>query len=307
MREAPRREPKANRPTSPTIGHFEGRFRGRRFRRTFRLFGAKRLSRKAWPGSVYHMLVRLLAATPKLLLFASGFFFVAAYFASRFPDVPGASAGSYFSTLAIAAPSFVAIVLYFGFGRGLRAIFLLGVFGYAIETFGVATGLPYGEFFYGDLLGGKLFGVVPYLLPVSYVPLVIGAVAASWRRGGSRLFLVLRAALLLTLIDGVLDPGAVALGFWVWPGGGIYYGVPVSNYFGWVLTSIPAAALLVWLGGWRSTPRPGLVDSAAVGLAFWIGVSVFAGMVFPAVLGAALFVYLLHRRVMLRKDKLWRR
>ncbi len=250
--------------------------------------------------------MRLLAATPKILVLASAFFFVAAYFASRFPDVPGASAGSYISTIAIAAPSFVALVLYLGARKGVLAILLLGVFGYAIEAFGVVAGLPYGEFFYGDALGGKLFGIVPYLLPVSYAPLVIGAVAASWRLDGSRLSFVFRSAMLLTLIDGVLDPGAVALGFWVWPDGGIYYGVPASNYVGWILTSMFAAALLVWFGGWRSAPRPGLVDSAVVGLSFWIGVSAFAGMVFPAILGAALFVYLLHRRSTLRRDKLGR-
>jgi bisanhydrobacterioruberin hydratase len=254
----------------------------------------------------YYTRVRLFAATPKPLFFAAGFFFVAAYFASRFPDVSGASAGSYVSTVTIAAPSFVALVSYLGVGKGVRAIVLLGVFGYLIETFGVVTGFPYGEFFYGDALGGKFLGIVPYLLPVSYVPLVIGAVAASWRGGGSRFLLVLRSALLLTLFDGVLDPGAVSLGFWVWPDGGVYYGVPVSNYFGWLVSSALAAALLVWLGGWRSAPRPGLVDSAVVGLAFWIGVSAFAGMVVPAILGIVLFVYLLHRRSSLGRDKLWR-
>ncbi len=250
--------------------------------------------------------MRSLAATPKALVLASAFFFAAAYFASRFPDVPGASVGSYASTLAIAAPSFVALAFYFGFWKGVRAIFLLGVFGYAIEAFGVVTGLPYGEFFYGDALGGKFLGIVPYLLPVSYVPLVIGAVAASWRPDGPRIVFVLRSALLLTLMDGVLDPGAVALGFWVWPEGGIYYGVPLSNYVGWIVSSTLAASLLVWFGGWRSVPHPGLVDSAIIGLAFWVGVSVFAGMALPAVLGGALFVYLLHRRSRLGRDKLKR-
>lgn len=250
--------------------------------------------------------MRLLAATPKALVFASALFFAAAYFAFRFPDVPGASFGSYASTIAIAAPSFVALLLYLGVGRGFLAIVSLGVFGYAIEAFGVVTGVPYGEFFYEDSLGGKLFGIVPYLLPVSYAPLVIGAVAASWRAGGSRVFFVLRSAILLTLVDGVLDPGAVALGFWVWPDGGVYYGVPASNYFGWMVSGMLAAALLVWLGGWRSSPRPGLVDSAVIGVSFWIGVSVFAGMVFPALLGAALLVYFLHRRSSLRRDKLRR-
>lgn len=248
--------------------------------------------------------MRTLASIPKPLAFASAFFFVAAYFASRFPDVPGASAGSYVSTIAIAAPPFVALLLYFGPRRGVFAILALGVYGYAIETFGVVTGFPYGEFFYGEGLGGKLFGLVPYLLPVSYAPLVIGAVAASWKAGGSRVFFVFRAALLLTLVDGVLDPGAVALGFWVWPEGGAYYGVPASNYFGWLVSSALAAALLLSFGGWGSTPRPGLLDGAILGLSFWVGVSVFAGMVFPALLGLALFIFFLRRRSSLRRDKL---
>lgn len=248
--------------------------------------------------------MKTLTSTPKPLIFSSALFFFAAYFAVRFPDVPGASLGSYFSTLAIAAPSFVALLLYFGIKRGAFAIFALGVFGYAIETFGVLTGLPYGEFFYGDSLGGKLFGIVPYLLPVSYAPLVIGAVAASWRPAGSRTFFILRSALLLTLIDGVLDPGAVSLGFWVWPEGGIYYGVPLSNYFGWLVSSVLAAALLLSLGGWRFVPRPGLLDSAVIGLSFWVGVSVFTGVVFPALLGVLLLIYLLRRRSSLGQDKL---
>lgn len=250
--------------------------------------------------------MRLFAATPKPLVFASVFFFFAAYFAVSFPDVPGASVASYASTIAIAAPSFVALLLYFGARKGALAILALGVFGYAVETVGVVTGLPYGEFFYGDSLGEKLFGVVPYLLPVSYVPLVIGAVAASWRSGGSRVLFVLRSALLLTLIDGVLDPGAVALGFWVWPDGGIYHGVPVSNYFGWLLSSLLAASLLVAFDEWRFAPRPGLLDGAIIGVSFWVGVSLFSGMLFPALLGFVLLIFLLHKRSSLRRDKLRR-
>ncbi|MGH3089461.1 MAG: carotenoid biosynthesis protein [Rubrobacteraceae bacterium] len=248
--------------------------------------------------------MRVFSETPKPLILASALFFLAAYFAARFPDVPGASAGSYVSTFAIAAPSFVALTLYFGVRKGLFALVVLGVFGYCIETVGVVTGFPYGEFFYGDSLGGKLFGVVPYLLPVSYVPLVIGAVAASWRPRGSRPLFILRAALLLTLFDVVLDPGAVALGFWVWPDGGVYYGVPLCNYFGWLISSAFAAALLTAFDEWRFAPLPGLLDGAIVGLSFWIGVSAFTGMLFPTLFGLALFAFLLRKRSSLRQDKL---
>jgi bisanhydrobacterioruberin hydratase len=244
---------------------------------------------------------QVLRATPRPLILATALFFAASYFAVRFPDVPGAEAGSYVSTFLIALPSFVALFSYLGARRATFSLLALAAFGYAIETVGVVTGLPYGPFHYGDALGGKLFGLVPFLLPVSYAPLVIGAVAASWGPEEHRRWLwVFRSALLLALIDGVLDPGAAALGFWVWPEGGAYYGVPLSNYAGWLLSGALAAALLLGAGRWRDAPPPGLLDSAVMALAFWIGVCAFSGLAFPTLLGAALFAYLLHRRVRLR-------
>ena len=230
-------------------------------------------------------------------MIASTLSFAASYFAVRFPDVPGAEAGSYVSTFLIALPSFVALFSYLGARRAAVSLLGLAAFGYAIETIGVVTGLPYGPFHYGDALGGKLFGLVPFLLPVSYAPLVIGAVAASWGSEEHRRWLwVFRSAVLLTLIDGVLDPGAAALGFWVWPEGGAYYGVPLSNYAGWLLSGAFGAALLLATGRWRATPPPGLVDSLALALAFWTGVAVFSGLPLPALLGAALLAFLLSGR-----------
>ena len=201
---------------------------------------------------------------------------------------------SYAATIALALPSVVALFGYLGAGRAGLALLALSVFGYAIEGVGVATGLPYGTFYYGDSLGPKLLGLAPYILPVSYVPLVIGAVAATGSR--SVALWILKSALLLTLMDGVLDPGAVSLGFWVWPEGGPYYGVPVSNYLGWILSGALASALLLSVGRWDSQPLPGLLDSAIVAVAFWTGVAVFSLLPVPALLGAALFAYLLHRR-----------
>ena len=243
-----------------------------------------------------------LRATPTPLVFACVFLFGAAFFTVRFPHVPGASVGSYFSTVLIAAPSVVALWRYFGSRKALLALALLSLFGYAIETTGVATGFPYGGFHYGGALGPKAFGLVPYLLPVSYVPLVIGAVAAPGASG----FLprILKSTLLLVLVDGVLDPGATALGFWVWPGGGPYYGIPASNYLGWLLSSALASVLLLALGGatWQtSTPRPGLLDSVTVAVSFWSGVAVFSGLAFPALLGFTLLAYLLYRRSRFRR------
>ena len=247
------------------------------------------------------MLTQLLRATPRPLILASAFFFATAYFALRFPDAPGAL--SYVSTFLIALPSLLALFGYLGPRRAALSLLALSAFGYAVEMVGVATGLPYGTFYYGDALGQKALGLVPYLLPISYAPLVLGAVAASWKDGSGpnhRTLLIFRSALLLALVDGVLDPGAASLGFWVWPEGGAYYGVPLSNYAGWLVSGALAATLLLALGRWRTAPPPGLLDSAVLALAFWTGVAVFSALVFPALLGAALLIYLCGRRSRLR-------
>jgi putative membrane protein len=249
------------------------------------------------------VLTQVLRATPRPLILASAFFFATAYFALRFPDVPGASAGSYVSTFLIALPSFFALFKYLGARRATLSLLALSAFGYAIETVGVVTGLPYGSFYYGDALGQKLLGLVPYLLPLSYAPLVIGAVAASWSNSSGpdyRFPLIFRSAVLLALMDGVLDPGAALMGFWVWPEGGAYYGVPLSNYAGWLLSGALAAILLLATGGWATAPPPGLLDGAVLALAFWTGVASFSGLIVPALLGVALLAYLLHRRSRLR-------
>ena len=248
------------------------------------------------------MFTQLRRATPRPLILACSLSLVAAYFAVHFPDVEGASVGSYVSTLLIALPSAFALFLYLGARRATLSLLALSILAYAIEALGVATGFPYGTFYYGDALGPRLAGIVPYLLPLSYAPLVVGAVAAAW---GPRLRLlhILYATLLLVWMDAIIDPGAASLGFWVWPEGGAYYGVPLSNYAGWLLSGALATALLLATGRWFETPRPALLDSATIATSFWTGVAGISGMPAPAVLGALLLVYLLGRRSQLRASK----
>jgi putative membrane protein len=245
---------------------------------------------------------QLRRTTPRPLILACALALVAAYFAVRYPDIQGAGLGSYLSTILIALPSTVALFRYLGPRRATLSLISLSIFGYAIEAIGVATGFPYGAFYYGDALGPRLAGLVPYLLPLSYAPLVVGAVAASW---GTRLHLlhVLYATLLLVWMDAVLDPGAAALSFWVWPEGGAYYGVPLTNYAGWLLSGALASTLLLATGKWSETPEPALLDSATIATSFWTGVAILSGLVVPTLLGAILLAYLLVRRTYLRAVK----
>jgi bisanhydrobacterioruberin hydratase len=248
------------------------------------------------------VLTQLGRATPRPLIVACALATLAALFAVRFPDLPGASIGSYISTFLIALPSIVALFRYLGPRRATLSLLALSLFAYAIEYLGVATGFPYGRFFYGDALGPTVAGLVPFLLPLSYAPLVVGAVAAAGG-GGSRLLHLAYAALLLVWMDAILDPGATSLGFWVWPGGGAYYGVPPSNFAGWLLSGTLATALLLTTARWSKTPMPALLDSAAISTAFWTAVAAFSGLIVPALLGAVLFAYLLTRRAHLRAAK----
>ena len=239
----------------------------------------------------------------RLLLIISALFFGAAYLTARFPDMPHAWIGSFISTLLIALPSFVALWRFLGPKVATLSLLCLSAFGYAMELIGVTTGFPYGPFYYGDSLGPKIVGLVPYLLPLSWAPLVLGAVAATTPEGEitskRRTLWIFCATGLLVLLDGVLDPGATSLGFWVWPEGGPYYGVPVTNYLGWFFSSTLAVTLLLALGHrkWESAPPlPGLLDSTLIGASFWVGIAVFSGLLFPAMLGVTLFFYLLRRR-----------
>ncbi|WP_311171766.1 bisanhydrobacterioruberin hydratase [Halobellus ordinarius] len=123
----------------------------------------------------------------------------------------------------------------------------LTLYAYGIEYLGVHTGVPYGEFFYGVDLGPIVAGV-PLGLPIFFIPLVMNAYLLCLLLLGDR---AVQAAVRLSAViaavlamDVVLDPGAVALGFWVYPAGGAFYGVPLSNYAGWVVSATVAVLAL---------------------------------------------------------------
>jgi putative membrane protein len=134
----------------------------------------------------------------------------------------------------------------------------LAAYAYGIEYVGIHTGWPYGEFAYGTSLGPTLGGV-PVGLPVFFVPLVLNGyllclllLGDRARRAAVRLPVTVAAVVAMDL---VLDPGAVSLGFWSYAAGGPYYGVPVSNYLGWVLSATVAVVALD-----RAFARSALLD-----------------------------------------------
>ena len=140
---------------------------------------------------------------------------------------------------------------WYSIGGRLTLVFfgLSAAIAWAYEQVGVATGLVFGAYHYTDYLGPKL-GNVPYLIPLawfmmiypSYViaNLVLEGRATGTRAGVWRLVgLAAMSAAVMTAWDLVVDPilSGPSARAWIWENGGPYFGIPIQNFLGWLLTT----------------------------------------------------------------------
>lgn len=153
-----------------------------------------------------------------------------------------------FGTVVMAAPLIVGVIPAID-RRALAGVGVLVGYTYLIEYVGVSTGWPYGEFAYGISLG-PMIGEIPAALPVFFLPIVLNTYVLSLlllgERRGSRLLRLAVVIPAVVAMDVVLDPAAVSLGFWAYLDGGAFYGVPLSNYVGWVLSAAVSVGVLDW-------------------------------------------------------------
>lgn len=124
--------------------------------------------------------------------------------------------------------------------RGILTFVLLCLaIGGGIEELSMHTGFPFGHYYFTDGMGPMVFKL-PILLGLAYVG--VGYVAWTLAnmilpRAGIWAQPLLGAAI-MTAWDLSMDHvWANLVHLWVWHDGGSYYGVPVSNYFGWFLTN----------------------------------------------------------------------
>jgi len=154
-----------------------------------------------------------------------------------------------------------------GFWLGSRqALLFLGLtFGVSLlfESVGVLTGWVYGPYHYTDRLGVKIFGLVPLLIPIAWFMMIYPShvlveqlVGANRGSGlGRTIWVAGLSALAMTAWDLVMDPLMVATGNWVWEVEGAYFGIPIRNYGGWLVTTF-SIYLLYRLIVARRAPRP---------------------------------------------------
>jgi len=234
----------------------------------------------------------------RIVLATAAIFFVVGLVFVRFGgemDFPALSAAF---VVAMALPSYIALVRWLGAGRGLFLLLVLSLLPLAVEALAVATGFPYGSFHYAGSLGEPLFGLVPWTVAFAYLPIFLGSVTLASRLAGTawRRF-VPASAFLAVAIDLVIDPAAVHAGFWIWEHPGLYYGIPSVNFLGWALTGAFYAALFHFavadrFGRGEAVPLA-VASSMLLILAFWSGYLLREGLLVPVVIGVLLIGLLL--------------
>ncbi|MEZ4701629.1 MAG: carotenoid biosynthesis protein [Rhodothermales bacterium] len=157
--------------------------------------------------------------------------------------------GAYYPTL-VKGPTwtYMAIlpilpVLMYGPSAGWKTMGLALLAGSAIggasELIGTTTGIPFGEYAYTFWLGPKILDHVPYFIPPSWFAMSIASYELAGRLTRSPISRIPLAAAFMVLWDVSLDPAmSRAFPFWTYPNGGVFFGMPLSNWAGWFGVSL---------------------------------------------------------------------
>lgn len=132
-------------------------------------------------------------------------------------------------------------------------LFMLTCFcvGIAVEMIGIHTGMLFGDYSYGNVLGYKI-QAVPLLIGVNWFIIIycsgisiytllmkaINRISADTGKTPmtlKALSVIVDGATLAVFFDWLMEPVAVKLGYWAWKGDG---SIPVFNYLCWFGVSI---------------------------------------------------------------------
>lgn len=171
------------------------------------------------------------------------------------------------------------------------------------EWIGETTGWPFSPYHYTELLGWKIGGRVPALIPLawymmfypSYIIANLLAEGGPVPQVGGRVRIVwvsLMSAAVMTAWDLTMDPvmsyrgpdpdraviddpmADVGTPAWIWAENGEHFGVPLQNYFGWMLTAFVVFVLYRW---WETkletAPKHGMCSRLMISLPIGIYVT----------------------------------
>jgi putative membrane protein len=165
-------------------------------------------------------------------------------------------------------------------GTARAAVFAGWTFAVAwtAELLSTRIGIPFGLYHYTGLTRGQelFLSNVPFFDSLSFVFLAYASYCLARLALGraTGIAVVLGAAVVMMLLDVVIDPLAVRGDRWFlgrifyYPDGGPVFGVPLSNFAGWVAVGAVAVGGFVRLA-------PGAVGSPVAGVGLYYGVLVF--------------------------------
>lgn len=185
----------------------------------------------------------------------------------------------------------LAVMMYsprLGWRRTLGFVAFGSLVGLVAELVGTTTGVPFGAYRYTSFLEPLILGHVPLLIPLSWFAVGIIAFDLAGRLGLGRGGRIVAAAVILTLWDVSLDP-AMTRGFpvWVWETVGPYYGMPLVNWAGWLVTGLVIAV------GYHALGFDRYAGSSKLAVPVWllnglfpVGMCLVRGMTLATVVGS---------------------
>lgn len=219
---------------------------------------------------------------PQIVLFT---LFFAGILTSKFQAEFSYPIISIMAMIGFSIPAYIGVAKITSWKKSLGLFLTIGIFALTFETLAILTGFPYSPFTYGGDLGPKLFTITPATVFIGWTPMVIGSLAlANVIRKQHHLLI---AILTLIVLDLVVDPGATALGFWIWEENPLTYaGVPLQNFLGWGISG----AIGIWITQQfiKTQSHPLILQGLLAITAFWTGVVTWQQLWAPTIIGLAL-------------------
>ena len=131
----------------------------------------------------------------------------------------------------------------------LLAALITALIGGVAHIFGAKAGIPFGPIMFGSEAGLKLFGTLPWIMPLLWVVIILNSrgvarlVLRPWRKMRAYGFwLIGLTALFTMLFDCALEPFATHMKhYWIWMAGGFSLtpqGAPIANSAGWFIVTL---------------------------------------------------------------------
>ncbi len=164
---------------------------------------------------------------------------------------------------AVAGLAFLAHCI--GTKRALLVFLVSFCLAFISEYAGTVTDYPFGAYEYTSQLGYKMFGRVPFNIPTSWFYMLVASLGICGRflpakdDNTSKWYWALMGGLVLTAWDVSMDPAMVKTNHWFWQmgtladrsafeqfiGKPIFFGMPITNWLGWLLTGVIVARVML--------------------------------------------------------------